>query len=184
MQELFLHNHQLTEEVKMSEEKVIETDVKQESVTKDENNVPLSRLNEVISERNELRESLENFKTEGEEAKKAKLQEEEKWQELNAELTKEIEAYRPFKAKWETMDTQLRESALARLPESKREKFSNVDTEVLLNIVDEFSETDKINPPDRKGTVPTKRVGDWTDMSSEDRRANWQTILDSYMQRK
>ncbi len=168
----------------MSEEKAIETDVKQESVTKDENNVPLSRLNEVISERNELRESLENFKTEGEEAKKAKLQEEEKWQELNAELTKEIESYRPFKAKWETMDTQLRESALARLPESKREKFSNVDTEVLLNIVDEFSETDKINPPDRKGTVPTKRVGDWTDMSSEDRRANWQTILDSYMQRK
>ena len=132
----------------MSEEKAIETDVKQESVTKDENNVPLSRLNEVISERNELRESLENFKTEGEEAKKAKLQEEEKWQELNAELTKEIE------------------------------------TEVLLNIVDEFSETDKINPPDRKGTVPTKRVGDWTDMSSEDRRANWQTILDSYIQRK
>ena len=47
----------------MSEEKVIEPDVKQESVTKDENNVPISRLNEVISERNELRELLESFKT-------------------------------------------------------------------------------------------------------------------------
>ena len=39
----------------MSEEKTIEPDVKQEAVTKDENNVPISRLNEVISERNELR---------------------------------------------------------------------------------------------------------------------------------
>ena len=167
----------------MSEEKAIETDVKQEAVTKDENNVPLSRLNEVISERNELRESLENFKTGEEEAKKAKLQEEEKWQELNTELTKELESYKPFKVKWESMDAKLREVALSKLPESKREKFSNVDTEVLLDIVEEFSEQEKANPPDRKGTVPTKRVGDWTDMTSEDRRANWQTILDSYIKR-
>ena len=68
----------------MSEEKTIEPDVKQEAVTKDENNVPISRLNEVISERNELRESLESFKTQEEESRRAKLQEEEKWQELNA----------------------------------------------------------------------------------------------------
>ena len=168
----------------MSDEKTIETDVKQEPVTKDENNVPISRLNEVISERNELRSSLESFKTKEEEGKRTKLQEEEKWQELNAELVKQVDSYKPFKDKWESMDLKLREVALSKLPESKREKFSNVDTEVLLNIVDEFSETDKINPPDRKGTVPTKRVGDWTDMSSEDRRANWQTILDSYIQRK
>jgi hypothetical protein len=47
----------------MSEETTIEPDVKQEAVTKDENNVPISRLNEVISERNQLRESLESFKT-------------------------------------------------------------------------------------------------------------------------
>ena len=40
----------------MSEDKTIETDVKQEQAdTKVENNVPISRLNEVISERNELR---------------------------------------------------------------------------------------------------------------------------------
>tara|TARA_R100000781_G_scaffold102367_1_gene65866 strand:- start:188 stop:691 length:504 start_codon:yes stop_codon:yes gene_type:complete len=167
----------------MSEEKTIETDVKQESVTKDENNVPISRLNEVISERNELRDSLESFKTKEEESRRAKLQEEEKWQELNTELAKELESYKPFKAKWESMDAKLREVALSRLPESKREKFSNVETEVLLDIVEEFSETEKVNPPDRKGTVPTEQVGDWTAMSGEERRNNWQTILDSYIKR-
>tara|TARA_R110002020_G_scaffold358374_2_gene570670 strand:- start:360 stop:863 length:504 start_codon:yes stop_codon:yes gene_type:complete len=167
----------------MSEEQSIEPDVKQEEVTKDDNNVPISRLNEVISERNKLRESLESFKTQEEEGRRAKLQEEEKWQELNAELVKQIDSYKPFKEKWESMDVKLREVALSQLPESKREKFANVETEVLLSIVEEFAEVEKLNPPDRKGTIPTKQTTDWTNMSGEERRSNWNTILESYMKR-
>jgi len=167
----------------MSEETTIEPDVKQEAVTKDENNVPISRLNEVISERNELREMLESFKSKEEESKRAKLQEEEKWQELNAELVKQLESYKPYKDRWDSMDSRLREGALAQLPESKREKFANVETEVLLSIVEEFTEVEKVNPPDKKGTIPTEKVGDWTKMSSEERRQNWGTILESYMKR-
>ena len=167
----------------MSEETNIEPDVKQEAVTKDENNVPISRLNEVISERNELREMLESFKSKEEESKRAKLQEEEKWQELNAELVKQLESYKPYKDRWDSMDSRLREGALAQLPESKREKFANVETEVLLSIVEEFTEVEKVNPPDNKGTIPTEKVGDWTKMSSEERRKNWGTILESYMKR-
>tara|TARA_R100001082_G_scaffold97115_1_gene64883 strand:- start:317 stop:820 length:504 start_codon:yes stop_codon:yes gene_type:complete len=167
----------------MSEETTIEPDVKQEVVTKDENNVPISRLNEVISERNELRNSLESFKAKEEEDRRAKLREEEKWQELNADLAKEIESYKPYKERWEQMDSRLREGALAQLPESKREKFANVETEVLVSIVEEFTEVEKQNPPDRKGTVPTQQTSDWTNMNSEDRRKNWNTILESYIKR-
>ena len=167
----------------MSEETTIEPDVKQENVTQGDNNVPISRLNEVISERNELREMLESFKSKEEESKRAKLQEEEKWQELNAELVKQLDSYKPYKDRWDSMDKRLREGALAQLPESKREKFANVDTEVLLNIVEEFTEKEKVNPPDTKGTVPTEKIGDWTEMSSEERRRNWGTILESYVKR-
>ena len=167
----------------MSEETTIEPDVKQEVVTKDENNVPISRLNEVISERNELRNSLESFKAKEEEDRRAKLREEEKWQELNADLAKEIESYKPYKERWEQMDSRLREGALAQLPESKREKFANVETEVLVSIVEEFTEVEKQNPPDRKGTVPTQQTSDWTNMNSEERRRNWNTILESYIKR-
>tara|TARA_R100000329_G_scaffold492_1_gene1048 strand:+ start:76 stop:579 length:504 start_codon:yes stop_codon:yes gene_type:complete len=167
----------------MSEETTIEPDVKQENVTQGDNNVPISRLNEVISERNELRQSLESFKAKEEEERRTKLREEEKWQELNADLAQEIESYKPYKERWEAMDSRLREGALAQLPESKREKFSNVDTEVLLNIVEEFTEIEKVNPPDNKGTIPTEKVGDWTKMSSEERRRNWGTILESYVKR-
>jgi len=167
----------------MSEETTIEPDVKQEAVTKDENNVPISRLNEVISERNQLRESLESFKAKEEEERRAKLREEEKWQELNADLANEIDSYKPYKERWEAMDARLREGALAQLPESKREKFANVDTEVLLSIVEEFTEVEKQNPPDRKGSIPTKNTADWTSMSGEERRRNWNTILESYIKR-
>tara|TARA_Y100001938_G_scaffold136406_1_gene199235 strand:- start:2840 stop:3346 length:507 start_codon:yes stop_codon:yes gene_type:complete len=168
----------------MSEETNIATDVKQEQAdTKVENNVPISRLNEVISERNELRNSLETFKQQQEEGKRAKLQEEEKWQELNGELVKELESFRPYKDRWESMDSKLRQGALAQLPESKREKFSNVETEVLLDIVEEFAQSEKVNPPDNKGTIPTKMTGDWTNMSGKERRENWGTILESYMKR-
>ena len=167
----------------MSEEKTIETDVKQEADTQVENNVPISRLNEVINERNSLREALESFKSKEEEERRAKLREEEKWQELNADLAGEIESYKPYKERWEAMDARLREGALAQLPENKREKFANVDTEVLLSIVEEFTNVEVVNPPDNKGTIPTKQVGDWTEMSGADRRKNWNTILESYMKR-
>ena len=167
----------------MSEETTIEPDVKQEADTQVENNVPISRLNEVISERNQLRESLESFKTKEEEERRAKLREEEKWQELNTDLAGEIESYKPYKERWEAMDARLREGALAQLPENKREKFANVDTEVLLSIVEEFTNVEVVNPPDNKGTIPTKQVGDWTEMSGADRRKNWNTILETYMRK-
>ena len=61
----------------MSEETTIEPDVKQETDTQVENNVPISRLNEVINERNSLREALESFKSKEEEERRAKLREEE-----------------------------------------------------------------------------------------------------------
>ena len=163
----------------MSEEKTIEPDVKKEADTQVENNVPISRLNEVISERNKLREQIKAFKQSQEDQKKAELHEQEKWQELNAELVKELESYKPYKEKWDAMDTRLREDAFSRLPEDKREKFSNVDTQTLLSIVDEFA-VKKENPPDRKGTVPTEKLGKVTEMSMDEKKRNWSQILESY----
>ena len=145
--------------------------------------VPAKKRYQLAPERNELRQNLESFKTKEEEERRAKLREEEKWQELNTDLASEIESYKPYKERWEAMDARLREGALAQLPESKREKFTNVETEVLLSIVEEFTEVDKINPPDRQGTIPTKNTSDWTAMPDDERRRNWGTVLESYMKR-
>ena len=168
----------------MSEEQSINPDVKTEAVTQDENNVPISRLNEVINERNNLRDAMQSLKSQEEAKHKADLADQEKWQELNTELSKEVDNYKPYKEKWESMDAKIRETALSKLPESKREKFSSVETEILLDIVEEFAvESGKDNPPDRQGTIPTEKIADWTDMDAGSRRRNWNTILESYIKR-
>ena len=163
----------------MSEDKHIGPDGKREPVTEDEQNVPISRFSQVVSERNDLRAELESLKSREEDAKKAKLAEEEKWQELNATLMREIDDYKPYKAKWEEMDAKIRESALEKLPEDKREKYSKLDTSVLLDIADDLS-VEKPNPPDNAGTIPKDKLGSVHDMKPEERKKNWSAILDSY----
>ena len=168
----------------MSEEKVVEkavdTDVKMDEGTKpEENGIPRSRLNEVIDDRNKLREQLKAYELKEEDAKKDELVKQEKWQELNAELQKEVESYKPFKDKYDTLDGKIRSEALSRLSESKQEKFKNLSTSDLLNVVDELSA--KPNPPDGAGTVDTKISQDaWKEMDMNQKRSNWSAILDSY----
>ena len=169
---------------KMSEEKAtesVDTDVKMDEGTKPEENDtrPAYRFNEVIAQRNELREQLADFKQKEEDAKKEELVQQEKWQELNAELQKEVESYKPFKEKYDALDGKIREEALSRLSESKQEKFKNLSTSDLLNVVDELSV--KPNPPDGAGTVDTNISQDaWRQMDMKDKRSNWSNILDSY----
>lgn len=165
----------------MSEEKIaVDTDVKTEEGTKPESNdIPRSRLNEVIVERNTLREQIEGYELKEKDAKKVELEQQEKWQELNAELSKEVESYRPFKEKFDALDGKIREDALRKLSESKQEKFKNLSTTDLLNVVDELSV--KPNPPDGAGTVDTKISKDvWKSMDMKEKRSNWSAILDSY----
>jgi flagellar biosynthesis/type III secretory pathway protein FliH len=78
----------------MSEEKVIEPDVKQEVDTQVENNVkdniPRSRLNEVITQKKELESQISEMKAMIEERKRADLEEQGKLSELNSVLSKEL----------------------------------------------------------------------------------------------
>ena len=133
----------------MSEEKTIEPDVKQENDTKVENNVqdaiPRSRLNEVISQKKELETKLNEMKTIVEEKQRAELEEQGKLSELNSVLAKENEELKVIKTQFESQDTRLRNDALSKLPEDKREKFSSLPTDSLLDVVEELSSV-KNNP--------------------------------------
>ena len=166
----------------MSEEKTIETDVKQESVTKDENNateaIPRSRLNEVISQKKELEGKLAKMQSMIEEKQRAELEEEGKLSELNSVLTKENEELKVIKTQFQKQDTRMRDDALSKLPEDKREKFSKLPTDSLLDVVEELSNV-KNNPKDSIGVVSRKEI-DFTKLSKEERKANWGTILNNF----
>ena len=146
----------------MSEEKIVEntvdTDVKMEEGTKPElNAIPRSRLNEVIEERNTLREEIKSY-----------------------QLQKEVESLTPFKEKYDSLDGKIRAEALNKLPEQKQEKFKNLNTTDLLNVVEELAS--KVNPPDNAGTVDRGKISKeaWKSMDINDKRKNWSSILDSY----
>ena len=166
----------------MSEEKTIEPDVKQEVDTKVENNVqdaiPRSRLNEVISQKKELETKLNEMKSMVEEKQRAELEEQGKLSELNSVLAKENEELKVIKTQFESQDTRLRNDALSRLPEDKREKFSSLPTDSLLDVVEELSSA-KNNPQNNVGTVSRKDV-DFKSISKEERRDNWSSILNNF----
>ena len=113
-----------------------------------------------------------------EEKQKAELEEEGKLSELNSMLTKENEELKVIKTQFETQDARLRKDALENLPEDKREKFSKLPTESLIDVVEELSSV-KNNPKNNIGTVSRKDV-DFTSISKEDRKANWSTILNNF----
>ena len=166
----------------MSEEKTIEPDVKQEADTQVENNVqdaiPRSRLNEVISQKKELETKLNEMKSMVEEKQRAELEEQGKLSELNSVLSKENEELKVIKTQFESQDTRLRNDALSRLPEDKREKFSSLPTDSLLDVVEELSSA-KSNPQNNVGTVSRKDV-DFKSISKEERRDNWSSILNNF----
>ena len=166
----------------MSEEKVIETDVKQESDTKVENNVqdtiPRSRLNEVITQKKELEQQISEMKSVIEERQRAELEEQGKLSELNSVLSKENESLKVVKEQFEKQDAKLRQDALSRLPENKREKFSDLPTESLVDVVEELSSV-KNNPKDNVGAVSTKDLN-FKNITKDERRENWSSILDSF----
>jgi len=166
----------------MSEEKTIEPDVKQEADTQVENNVqdaiPRSRLNEVISQKKELETKLNEMKSMVEEKQRAELEEQGKLSELNSVLAKENEELKVIKTQFESQDTRLRNDALSRLPEDKREKFSSLPTDSLLDVVEELSSV-KSNPQNNVGTVSRKDV-DFKSISKEERRDNWSSILNNF----
>jgi len=166
----------------MSEEKVIEPDVKQENDTQVENNVkdniPRSRLNEVISQKKELEQQIADMKSVIEERERADLEEQGKLSELNSVLSKENEELKVVREQFEKQDAKLRNDALSRLPENKREKFSNLPTDALVDVVEELSSV-KNNPKDNVGVVSRKDI-DFKKLSKDERRDNWSSILSNF----
>ena len=135
--------------------------------------VPRSRLNEKIDEINSLREKIE-------ENERAKLEADGKITEVNAKLKQENAELKQTKKLYDELDNAVREEALSRLPEDKREKFKGLKTSDLKNVVDELVSI-KNNPPDDVGAVTSKFKGqDWTGMKQDEVRKNWKDILASY----
>lgn len=128
--------------------------------------IPKARLDEVIGERNDLRDSvtamqekITAFEFGQKEAEKAKALKAGKADEIITGLEGELGKYKLQAENWQKDQAQRLDSLRNKLPEDKREKYASVtDMSLLESLVDDLSTTGGGAPADRSG-VPKEDFG-------------------------
>lgn len=155
-------------------------------VVEKENVVPISRLNEVIKERNELRESMTSFKQDKEQARAKKLEKEGEYQTLLAE---ERQKAKDLEEKFTSTSDELtryvtdeKTRLLEKLPEEKRDKYVDVDLPTLRNLAEDLTESSKANLKQAEGGLHRKNLPEnpFKEMDKVEQRKNWGDIMNSY----
>ena len=153
---------------------------------KKEQSVPIHRLNEVIKERNELRDLVKSKSDAEEQARAKTLEENGKFETL---LTEEREKGNTMKSKYDELEnsfnsyvTDEKNRLLEKLPEDKREKYGNVDVLTLRNLVDDIGSGTKTNLKPSESGTGKKVIPDnpFKNMDKDEKRKNWNDILNSY----
>tara|TARA_Y100000996_G_C22426901_1_gene603908 strand:+ start:412 stop:948 length:537 start_codon:yes stop_codon:yes gene_type:complete len=137
-----------------------------------------SRAQEAESQLAELRSSLEKKKEE-------ELAEQNKWEELATKRQSELDSMKSDYERLKGAEEAYKEELLNSLGEDERETFKDLSvsqlralSEKLTNEVQDVPSTS--SAPARANNSSNKN---WVDMSSEERRANWGSILQSYVKR-
>ena len=125
----------MSEDVKVEAQEQGVKEAQDTQVVEKDNSVPISRFNEVIKERNELRSEVTNFKTDAEQARAKKLEEEGEFKTLLAEernkSTNLGEQLNSTKEELNSYITDEKNRLLDKLPEDKRDKYKEVDLSTL-----------------------------------------------------
>ena len=176
----------MSEDVKVEAQEQGVKEAQDTQVVEKDNSVPISRFNEVIKERNELRSEVTNFKTDAEQARAKKLEEEGEFKTLLAEernkSTNLGEQLNSTKEELNSYITDEKNRLLDKLPEDKRDKYKEVDLSTLRNVVDDFSEVTKKNLKSSEAGLQRKNLPEnpFKELSEDDQRKNWQDVVSSY----
>ena len=111
-------------------------------------------------------------------AEKAKLKEKEDFKTLYEQNEAKIESLTENADKWSKYQEAKTSALLEGVPEDEREALSKLDFETLEYVTSKINNA-KANAPEVVGGTrqPEKPLGDWTKMSMQDRKDNWNTII-------
>ena len=124
---------------------------------------------------------LNSFEQKAEEQRISQLKENDEYKALSDELQAKLDAVTPFKEKWESHESQTRESLLSKVPEADREFLKEKDIQTLEYIVskqENLKNNVTVNANSSRG-VTGKPVKNFADKGN-DLKGNWSAILDSY----
>ena len=118
--------------------------------------------------------------------KEAQMAEQNKWQELAEQRGTKLQEQEPvIEAAMKQLES-MREELLADMDEEDRETFGDLPLDKLKAIHSKLNIQSKADVVPTDGTPARSANPDnksWVDLSDEERRSNWGTILDSYRRR-
>ncbi len=137
------------------------------------------RAREAESQLAELRASLEKKKEE-------ELAEQNKWEELANKRQSELDSMKSDYERLKGAELAYKEELLNSLGEEERETFKDLSVSQLRALSEKLKIEVQEPVPDTSST-PSATVNtnnkSWVDMSNEERRSNWGSILDAYRRR-
>ena len=165
----------------------VNEDVKQDSTEAKENvskSVPYHRFSEMTEKYRELEEKFNNLLGEQDSARQKKLQEEGKYKELIVEKDKAIEKLSQDNKEKSEYQKLRRDMLLSELSEEDREMFGDLSLIKLEQLVYKLSKEQRKNVPDVPGALNDGETPkDWVNMPEDERRANWNRVLQAYMRK-
>jgi len=167
---------------------VVNEDVKQDSTEATENvpnnSVPYSRFSEVNDKYRELEDKFDGLVKEQESVRQKKLQEEGKYQELIVEKDKTIEQLSQDNKDKSEYQGLRRDMLVSELSDDDKKAFGDLPLIQLEMLVAKLSKEQRKNVPDVPGAINEGEAPkDWVNMPDDERRKNWNRVLQTYMRK-
>ena len=166
----------------------VSQDVKTKSTEATENvlspNVPYHRFSELTENYRELEEKFDGLVKEQETVREKKLQEEGKFQELLVEKDRSIDKLSQDNKEKSKYQELRRDMLLTELSDEDKQAVGSLPLIQLELLVSKFSKEQIKNVPDVPGAIADGEIPkDWVAMPADQRRKNWDRILQTYMRK-
>ena len=142
--------------------------------------IPYARFNEVNNK--DTMTELNNFKAKQEANRVKNMEEQGQYKELNAELISKVTKYEEKLDVYAVKEAKEREDLISQLDDQDKEVYGSLGNDQLRK---HLSKLQKQQPINTNTTQPIRdtsgnKVSEWGNLSPEDKRSNWTSILKSY----
>ena len=144
--------------------------------------IPYARFNQVTKKNRELEAKLKERDAKDEANRIKTLEEQGKFKELNAELSNKVKTYEEKLNVYAEKEAKEREDLISQLDDQDKEVYGSLSNDQLRK---HLSKVQKPQPAPTNTTQPIRdvsgnKVADWTNLSPDEKRSNWKSILKSY----
>ena len=123
---------------------------------------------------------VSSYDSKVEEQRISHLKKNEEYKTLADELQQKLDTVSPYKEKWETHESQRRESLLSKVPEADRELLKEKDLQTLEYIVSKQEESKPINPQTTVGATRNVSINKpFSEMTEAEKRQWHQDVVNN-----